>query len=546
MAERLFAACGTWQRLARLPDGERRITDLRHVVEVAHGQQAAAHLTPAALVRWLERRGDDGSDGRERALRLEGDAEAVQILTVHHAKGLEYPVVFCPWLWKPPKRKRDDLVLCHDDDGRQVFDVGSPRIEVRRQQAQREDLEEDVRLAYVALTRARLRCYVLWGACARGHAHLGTGLGWLTRDPAHDAAAWLAVCADSDQAKQIDALGRIRTLIASHATVMSQSEPPVAVPDRWQDDAPRTAVWQARELSHAQRDQLTPWTVASYSSLVRTRRDDDDELALPVVDLAVPEDLTQGLVNVAQGADAGICLHAILEEWDCQPVVDPVMVERHLDRHGLGRSSPRHAAGCDAVAAIQELCARLAVTRLPGADFSLADTDPQGRRSEWEFNLPLIGLSPAAVAEDLAATDAATHARCGAALRTLGDRPVRGFLTGVVDLVWHHGGRWHVADWKSNHLGRRSAAYHREALWRPMVEGHYILQALCYVLALHRHLRARLADYDYDRHMGTTWYVFLRGIDGDPGHGFFDYRPPRALIERLEARLIPIVLEAGA
>ena len=112
---------------------------------------------------------------------------------------------------------------------------------------------------------------------------------------------------------------------------------------------------------------------------------------------------------------------------------------------------------------------------------------------------------------------------------------MRGFLTGFVDALCVQDGRWFVVDWKSNHLGDRVEDYGPEALWSSMTEHHYVLQYHLYVLALHRHLAARLADYDYDRDFGGVAYVFLRGLGGPGDLGVYEDRPPRPLVEALDA-----------
>ncbi len=115
---------------------------------------------------------------------------------------------------------------------------------------------------------------------------------------------------------------------------------------------------------------------------------------------------------------------------------------------------------------------------------------------------------------------------------------VHGFLTGSVDLLFRHRGRWHLVDWKSNYLGATTACYEPHELERAMFSEHYTLQYHLYVLALHRFLRSRVADYDYDRDIGGVWYAFLRGIDGESPRGWYHDRPPRALIEALDAALL--------
>jgi exodeoxyribonuclease V beta subunit len=113
---------------------------------------------------------------------------------------------------------------------------------------------------------------------------------------------------------------------------------------------------------------------------------------------------------------------------------------------------------------------------------------------------------------------------------------VRGFLTGFIDLAFEHGGRWHVLDYKSNHLGPHPSSYRFSPMLEAMREHHYLLQYHIYVVALHRHLGRIVPGYDYDAHMGGVYYLFLRGMDPDhpSGNGVFADRPSRALVEELD------------
>jgi exodeoxyribonuclease V beta subunit len=113
---------------------------------------------------------------------------------------------------------------------------------------------------------------------------------------------------------------------------------------------------------------------------------------------------------------------------------------------------------------------------------------------------------------------------------------LNGMLKGFIDLVFEHDGRYFVADYKSNWLGPDDAAYTAEAMRAAILASRYELQYALYLLALHRLLKARLPDYDYDRHVGGAVYLFLRGSRA-PGHGVHFERPPRALIDALDRLL---------
>jgi exodeoxyribonuclease V beta subunit len=122
-----------------------------------------------------------------------------------------------------------------------------------------------------------------------------------------------------------------------------------------------------------------------------------------------------------------------------------------------------------------------------------------------------------------------------------------GHLRGFVDLVFRRGERWYLADYKSNWLGPAPADYGAAALEHAMHEHDYVLQYHLYLVALHRHLALRLPDYDYGRHMGGAYYLFLRGMSPAyaSGEGVLHDLPPRALIEGL-SQLLAGPMEAGS
>ncbi|MEM6797697.1 MAG: 3'-5' exonuclease, partial [Acidobacteriota bacterium] len=179
MMEQLLLGRGVRLRLAALERGERRLTNLQHAIEIAHQATHDHHLSPAGLVSWLRAERDLGLRDRHAAeLRLESDDAAVQIVTVHKSKGLEYEVVFCPFLWQA-RPIRETPVLVHESPEKVLFDCGSERQAVHLQMAEAERIAEDLRLLYVALTRARRRTYAAWGPIGRGPRSARSALAYL-------------------------------------------------------------------------------------------------------------------------------------------------------------------------------------------------------------------------------------------------------------------------------------------------------------------------------------------------------------------------------
>jgi len=244
------------------------------------------------------------------------------------------------------------------------------------------------------------------------------------------------------------------------------------------------------------------------------------------------------LADFPAGARPGHRVHAVLE------AIDFAAGDAALDDAIDGALARREREDGWADALRSAVRAALDVD-LDGAGLRLRGVDRRDRLTELAFTLP-VGAhgEPLLTAATLA--DALVHAPGPGLpagyperLRALGFPPLRGFLSGFVDLAFRRGGRWYVVDWKTNRLGEAFADYRRPALDAAMAHHHYVLQYHLYVVALHRYLEKRMPDYDYDAHMGGVFYLFLRGLDPalGPAAGVFADRPPRALVEALDAAL---------
>jgi exodeoxyribonuclease V beta subunit len=531
---------GVVARLLSCVDGERRMTNLRHSLELLHGAEQEGRRVPGELIRWLSLRGRRADEEQQEAqLRLESDASAVQIVTMHACKGLEYDVVFAPYLWEAPEVKDDPLVHV---DHEVIYDLGSECLAEHLRLAKAERLSEDLRLAYVALTRARYRCYVVWGAINKTET---SALGYLLHG--HDApngdSTGAHVSAAIAKAKQelLEAPAALACLVAPHSELMCVEPLPEGETDTARTPhATPSNTFQPRTISTEATARLNPWRISSFSSWTA-----DGMMAFHRRDLSDSSERTSlenDFLGFAAGATAGQCLHDILQWSDFASTADErvqTLVLSTLRRYGL-EDPARHNRCADPEQTVLQLLVRLATTPLPGADFTLGAIQLQQRLNEWRFLLPLGTAGPrelsrafqAAAAEPLGSTYATM-------LRELTSEAIEGFLTGIVDLVFRHEGRWYIVDWKSNLLGYDAASYQPAFLAQPMMEHHYVLQYHLYVLGLHRYLRTRDPGYRYEDHFGGVWYVFLRGVDGISDAGFYHDRPSLALIEALEAALCP-------
>ena len=541
-------------------DGERRLTDLRHLAQLLHRAASTDRLGVTALRGWLaERVADaDREEGEEeRARRLESDAEAVQVLTIHRSKGLEFPVVYCPFLWHPTWIREREPVAFHDPATgyRHTVDVGLEGRTFKRHFEQHviEERGEDLRLAYVALTRAKHQAVIWWAG---------------TRDSRHSPLARLLFSKDADgniasygssTPTDAAAVGRFRELAASASGRISVERSKLGMPSGWSPpvDAPA-------ELEAARFDRRLDlwWRRTSYSDITAEAHDplvaseperpvlsDEPETPTPVTvgDVARPELERESPLGAAPvGVDFGTFVHTVLEATDfAAPDLDAELADR------VAAAQLRRALDLgDHDRVLQGL--RAAIETPLGqvvGGIRLRDVALANRLDELEFELPLAGgdaptgrLTLQAIAgalrEHLPAGDpmAAYASRLeDPALRA----QVRGFLTGSIDLVIRlDGPRFVVVDYKTNWLGPVGerltlAHYQPEALAAEMSRAHYGLQALLYTVALHRYLRWRMPGYDPGRHLAGVLYLFLRGMAGEADAGVFAWRPPGSLVESL-------------
>jgi exodeoxyribonuclease V beta subunit len=466
--------------LARL-DGERALTNLLHLAELL--QHAAASLDGEhALIRHLATQIANAMDAQsetaeEQIVRLESEAELIKVITIHKSKGLEYPLVLLPFACSMREVDAKGSFVWHDEHGESRMDLAAN--DSAWIQAERERLQEDLRLLYVALTRARYACW-LGIACYRvGNSKM----------PVLHKSAFGHVLSGGEVIQPQDLLPRLEALRGSHPGLHIQTlQAPATHPLKPTSDTV-TPLWEARIY---QGRPMERWWVASYSSL---KYAESAEVRAPAPETAnqdilievggeqpAPSELApapaQGMHAFHAGAEAGTFLHDLLE-W--------VADEEFAD------------VSRDTVALEKEIARRC-------------------QRRGWQASIPLLShWLPSLIR---------------APLPLPADR-INGLLKGFIDLVAEYRGRYYVIDYKSNKLGTDASAYTPEAMRDSVLRERYDLQYAIYTLALHRQLRARLPGYDYERHMGGVAYLYLRGIDGASG-GVHGERLPYALIDAMD------------
>ncbi|APX94190.1 exodeoxyribonuclease V subunit beta [Halomonas sp. 1513] len=532
-------------------DGERALTDLLHLGELL--QHASQELDGEhALIRFLaESIAHPEGQGDTHKLRLESDADLVQVITIHKSKGLEYPLVFLPFICSHRPTKKDDSPLrWHDAEGRLRISLEAD--EETLATVDRERLGEDLRKLYVALTRAR---HATWLGMAPLKGGEGSAIGQLLAngEPIGPSVFEQALTRLKGDCAAIE----IAPAPPAHAQIVTQRER-----DELLGEA-RTPTRPAREH----------WWIASYSAL----RLSGDMLSIETTTAPVSTDLPSNPQTPSLAATAGAPLAepaTALEATALEVIEEPhdsgqsePLPSLHRFPRGPGPGTFLHGilewAGELGFARVardpalrEETLARRCQVRgwqpwlntlhawfgtllgaplpLPNGAGSLTLETLTSYQVEMEFwfaasKVDTRRLDALVSAYTLPNPDGSSGTRPALDADTL-----NGMLKGFIDLVFEHEGRYYVADWKSNHLGPDDAAYAPQAMQQAIAEKRYDLQYALYLLALHRLLKARLPGYDYDQHIGGSLTVFLRGANAE-SRGVHAERPPRQLIEAMDA-----------
>lgn len=529
-------------RLLSLPDGERSLTNLLHLGELLQRRCAEADYGPEGLLGWLaSRRQAEGKGSEEEQLRLESDENLVQLVTVHKSKGLEYPVVLCPFLWDLTfaEAKETEPVEYHDPQNRYqpVLDLGSRDIEGARARHKEESLAESLRLLYVALTRASNRVYA---ASGRINGLESSALGYLL----HACSEEGPYSAHPEELRQ--------TLKNRSETQMRQDLESLVreAPDAFRiRDTSRDAAGEPCPAEQAaEPDQLIPRTfqgqirrplcVTSFSGLVHNLEGEEREWdpgeteQTEGAESAGSSSEEEDIASFPRGTRAGRCLHAAMERADF--TADPgdwsAAVRQALQETGYSIPAWEDT--------LLSLLHNAVSTPLGGplSATALGDIDRGHRLDELSFYFPLAELSPERLHRTLQRFRYSPGPASPEQGPSLGFTPQQGYMRGFIDLVFYAEGRYYLADYKSNRLGSSSRDYTPQALQRSMQQHGYVLQYLLYSVALHRFLSSRLAGYDYDLHFGGVFYLFLRGMHPElgPGAGVYFDRPRGELIQSLE------------
>ncbi|WP_042050155.1 exodeoxyribonuclease V subunit beta [Aeromonas dhakensis] len=508
------------------PYGERRLTNFLHLGELL--QQVSSELDGEyALLRWLgEAVNRQSGQDAEQILRLESERKLVQIVTIHKSKGLEYPLVFLPFICS---HRSADTPLYHEADeagNRTILDLTGAEDSLA--EADKERLAEDLRLLYVALTRG---VYATW----LGLAPVRSGNGKSEKTDLHQTA--IGYLLQKGEEGDAATLATALSALAEDLPGVAVGEPSLTRPAPLPAEEEQLGEPKVRRFGGTlERD----WWISSYSGLaaqghghskgVLANPGFDDEVVTEAAALAAEEPVQApqpSIFTFPKGARPGTLLHSLFETIDFQSAAGEPLAQHIatlLAQDGFDESWAQVLQ--QQVEAVLDTPLETALLAESGEPVRLRDLAPERKQVELEFFLPMGRVTAPALTALCQQHDPLSRGN-----KPLSFATVQGMLKGFIDLVFEWQGRWYLLDYKSNHLGMSPADYSRPALEQAMVEHRYDLQYQLYSLALHRLLALRLPGYDFDQHFGGVFYLFLRGM---PQGGIFHTRPSRELVLGLD------------
>ncbi len=484
MMHTFLAAENVTSQLAKTHLAERELTNIHHLLELLQEAALDEHLSPPKTLEWLRisitnaLAKKSGSNDTQQ-LRLESDEDAVNIVTMHKSKGLEYPIVFCASLWMPSELWEKDRAACHID-GEMCVDLGSADFEKHRDLALKEQLAEDARMFYVAVTRAKYRCYLAWANVC-------------TKDKVNNSAIAEIFSNDNFGADLPECFAR---------EILYEREKPEG---HYSPDI-KTDIFHAQTRKRDLR--FSPWQMSSYTAL--------SALSKKIV-ADLPEDKAQEpfefsppiTLELPRGAHTGNVIHELLENFDFVDLANGKDISKEREkaclRVGLKVARPE---------IIDELLQNVVQTPLSNdINFCLKNLPQTRFLKEIPFYLATQKINTYEINQLLADEPS---------FQLLDSKTISGYLTGFIDLICEYENQFYVMDYKSNYL----PDYSPETMLDAMREHNYGLQYWLYCVVLHRYLENRLPNYDIDKHFGGVRYLFVRGMKIDaPLSGVFETKP---------------------
>ncbi|MBF0751106.1 MULTISPECIES: exodeoxyribonuclease V subunit beta [unclassified Pasteurella] len=525
MLHHLLLEQGIAERLLGLPTGERDLTDFLHLAEILQ-QASTLNNSEAALLSWFEKQ-IRGEGRQEAQIRLESERQLVKIVTIHKSKGLEYDLVWLPFLAVPSRDLNQfaniNLYYSKDKD-RVLWDMENRHLD----ELAEETFAEDLRLLYVALTRAKYQMafalpaefdkkwnpflYVL------SSGEIGKNLALLQTYSSSSLLDEFKVNMSSIAIEPAEKLNELPSLSFS----LPQNELAVSsfhgeIEQNW-----HITSFTSIEQKHRWRNYLNDSAVKK-SAVFDEAKDYDTQIILENSSerlTALSNDNRLLIAEFPHGTQVGILLHRYLEKNDFNALTNDVALEKLCQELQVET---------DFITLLQQWFEQIVHTPLSASHgIKLIDLAKSDYIKEMSFYLSIQDHF------DVAGFNKALQSHHHLPSDMLQFEDIQGMIRGTIDLVFRHQGKYYLLDYKSNFLGENWSDYSPNALEKAMLHHHYDWQYLLYTLALHRYLKTVDKNYDYERDFGGVFYLFLRGMNGEPQSGVFFDRPSVQLINELE------------
>jgi len=533
---------GITSRIGSSAQGERRVTNLRQLIDLLQAASREYSNRPEHLLRWFSQeiaRAGEMVAADERQIQLESDRDAVQVVTMHKAKGLEYNFVFAPFLWSMHDPKGIKMLAkTHDFPNDRLVNVELSKNDGLMQTVlKRTELEDRLRLAYVAMTRAKVRLWIYGGEMGPKNgkgAKPASPLDWLLRDltveviTAEQFDGWSESLKNSSRGGRLAA--GIQALIEQTADgCILQKAPPDTTIERWAPNAPE----EECSLKALDMPEIKGvWSITSFSSLTREQNPHGTKDPAPF--LTQQSEAPSGVMvrnpflDAPGGMLVGTAIHDWLQQWDCdEPEAESVSA--HLKKYRLRGIPGNSTIPLDE--SVVQMLMHLREAKLPGLNCTLAQACSSHEASEWHFHLPIkSNLTVQELAAAFSAHAGPDYKAYAPMLEHLTFPDLHGFLQGFMDRLAFYGDAWGVIDWKTNQLGKHPDAYSINSMMDCAMESHYLLQTHLYLVALRRYLK-RVAP---GSRLAGAWLVFLRGVHSGSSEGILHINPTRELLDALD------------
>lgn len=534
---------GVMASIASEPDGERTLTNLFHLAELINHQEASEKLSMDEVISWLSEKMKPETNGsEEELLRLESEADAVKIITIHKSKGLEFPIVFCPFPAKDMSRMNNESIVIHssdDDESFTYFDVTHPDFKITQKKQRAEELAESSRLLYVALTRAKHACFIAidTDSCCSALGYLLFHDNKLNmNDGIDDLKKGLGSTDFTEKRSRLDDLCKKSGGSIFISDYTADNWPKINnLSDHTKENLANISIrtFERRIKSGPVITSFSGLTAESHSPKINPDVPDPEEENYNLRETgSKASESKKTILDFPRGTEAGNLIHSFIESLDFKADKDAIqyLAETKLQEFGFDMEW----AGI-----ITDMATVLVSVKLQTVDsnFSLSSIKSESRINEMGFYFPIKKLLPSDLAKTFSGKcgDEENNQKLVNKLEKLNYWPISGFMRGFMDMFFEHDGLYYIVDWKSNHIGDTSESYSNERLNDIMISELYILQYHLYVVALDRYLSSRIPKYSYDKNFGGVFYLFIRGLDESGKNGIYFHKPDEAFIKKLSS-----------